>query len=116
MSYMSGRFGISTIQGARDSRFSRELPSAYAAIEHGLLANEQLTLFLQISSGLIFVTMGYIAMSYSEERDRGKYITISVNLQAVGSLVAGLIALIINRDSVSSTQTSAEEVSSTDLA
>ncbi|KAF2165248.1 hypothetical protein M409DRAFT_67493 [Zasmidium cellare ATCC 36951] len=56
-----------------------------------------------ISSGLIFVTMGYIAMSYSEERDRGKYITISVNLQAVGSVVAGLIALIINRNSAEST-------------
>ncbi|KAF9886549.1 hypothetical protein FE257_011321 [Aspergillus nanangensis] len=52
-----------------------------------------------ISAGLIFVTMGYIAMSYSEERDRGMYITMSVNLQAVGSIIGGIIPLIINRNS-----------------
>lgn len=47
------------------------------------------------------MTMGYIAMSYSEEEDRGSYITLSVNLQAMGSVVGGIIPLIINRDSVS---------------
>ena len=55
-----------------------------------------------LSAGLIFVTMGYIAMSYSEEQDRGKFITMSINLQAVGSVVGGIIPLIINRNSVSS--------------
>jgi MFS family permease len=54
-----------------------------------------------ISAGLIFVTMGYIAMSYSEEQDRGTYITMSINLQAVGACVGGIIPLIINRESVS---------------
>jgi MFS family permease len=54
-----------------------------------------------ISAGLIFVTMGYIAMSYSEEQDRGKYITVSINLQAVGAMVGGIIPLLINRNSVS---------------
>jgi MFS family permease len=53
-----------------------------------------------ISAGLIFVTMGYIALSYSEEADRGSYITMSINLQAIGSVVGGIIPLIINRDSV----------------
>ncbi|KAL2434948.1 putative membrane protein C6F6.04c [Exophiala dermatitidis] len=52
-----------------------------------------------ISAGLIFVTMGYIAMSYSEEQDRGKFITMSINLQAVGAVVGGIIPLIINKDS-----------------
>lgn len=45
--------------------------------------------------------MGYIAMSYSEEQDRGKYITVSINLQAVGAIVGGIIPLLINRNSVS---------------
>jgi hypothetical protein len=50
---------------------------------------------------MIFVVMGYIAMSYSEEQDRETYITISVNLQALGSVVGGIIPLLINRSSVS---------------
>lgn len=54
-----------------------------------------------ISAGLIYVTMGAIAMSYSEERDRGSFITMSVNLQAVGSIIGGIIPLLINRNSVS---------------
>ena len=48
------------------------------------------------------MTMGYIAMSYSEEEDRGSYITMSINLQAVGAMVGGIIPLIINRDSTES--------------
>lgn len=55
---------------------------------------------IKISAGLIFVTMGYIAISYSEERDRGKFVTVSINLQAFGSVVGGIIPLIINRDAV----------------
>jgi hypothetical protein len=39
-------------------------------------------------------------MSYSEEQERGTYITMSINLQAVGSVVGGIIPLIINRHSV----------------
>ncbi len=44
--------------------------------------------------------MGYIAISYSEERERGTFVAISVNLQALGSVVGGIIPLIINRNSV----------------
>lgn len=58
---------------------------------------------LKIGSGLVFVTMGYIAMSYSEEDDRGSFITMSINIQACGSIVGGLIPLIINRNSVCKT-------------
>ncbi|CAK7209946.1 hypothetical protein SBRCBS47491_000617 [Sporothrix bragantina] len=54
-----------------------------------------------ISAGLIFVVMGSIAMSYSEEDERGAYITMSQNLQALGAAVAGLIDLLINRDRAS---------------
>jgi MFS family permease len=64
-----------------------------------------------ISSGLIFVTMGYIANSYSEEENRGQFITVSINLQATGSIVGSIIPLIINRKSVSSPLTN--EVSDT---
>lgn len=39
-------------------------------------------------------------MSYSEEKERGAFITMSVNLQAVGAGVGGLIVLIINRNRV----------------
>ncbi|KIW38893.1 uncharacterized protein PV06_08718 [Exophiala oligosperma] len=53
-----------------------------------------------LSAGLIWVTMGSIAMSYSEEKERGAFITMSVNLQAVGAGVGGLIVLIINRNRV----------------
>jgi hypothetical protein len=59
---------------------------------------------VKLSAGLIFVTMGYIAMSYSEEEERGSYITMSINLQATGSVVGGIIPLIINRDSVSTSR------------
>ena len=38
-------------------------------------------------------------MSYSEEDERGSFIAISVNLQAVGAAIGGLIPLIINRNS-----------------
>lgn len=42
--------------------------------------------------------MGSIAMSYSEEQERGSFITMSVNLQAVGAAVGGIIPLLINKD------------------
>jgi hypothetical protein len=38
-------------------------------------------------------------MSYSEEQERGSFITMSVNLQAVGAAIGGIIPLIINRNS-----------------
>jgi hypothetical protein len=42
--------------------------------------------------------MGSIAMSYSEEQERGSFITMSVNLQALGAAVGGFVPLLINRD------------------
>lgn len=54
---------------------------------------------LKLSAGLIFVTMGSIAMSYSEEEERGSFIAISINLQAAGCAVGDFIALLINRKS-----------------
>ncbi|ERS98593.1 hypothetical protein HMPREF1624_05379 [Sporothrix schenckii ATCC 58251] len=54
-----------------------------------------------ISAGLIFVVMGTIAMTYSEEDERGSFITISQNLQALGAAVAGFIDLMINRNRAS---------------
>jgi MFS family permease len=55
----------------------------------------------QISAGFIYVTQGYISMSYSEERERGKFVSTAINLQALGALIGGLIPLIMNRNKVS---------------
>ncbi|KAH8701808.1 hypothetical protein BGW36DRAFT_289358 [Talaromyces proteolyticus] len=52
-----------------------------------------------ISAGCLFCTMGYISMSYSEERERGSFIALSFNLQAFGAAVGGIIPLLINRKS-----------------
>ena len=54
-----------------------------------------------ISAGFIYVTMGAISMSYSEEKDRGTYVSVALNLQAAGSVVGSFITLMINYDSVS---------------
>lgn len=40
-------------------------------------------------------------MSYSEENERGQFVTIALNLQALGSVIGGIIPLIINRNKVS---------------
>lgn len=37
-------------------------------------------------------------MSYSEEQERGSFITMSLNLQATGAAVGGIIPLLINRN------------------
>ena len=39
-------------------------------------------------------------MSYSEERERGAFVSTALNLQALGAVVGGIIPLIINRDKV----------------
>ncbi|EXJ91481.1 hypothetical protein A1O3_00029 [Capronia epimyces CBS 606.96] len=52
-----------------------------------------------LSAGLIVVTMSSISMSYSEEQERGSFITITFNLQGVGMAIGGIIPLIINRKS-----------------
>lgn len=57
--------------------------------------------YIKTSAGFIYVTQGYISMSYSEERERGKFVSIALNLQALGSVTGGIIPLIINRNKVS---------------
>lgn len=39
-------------------------------------------------------------MSYSEEKERGKFVSVALNLQAVGAVIGGIIPLIINRNRV----------------
>lgn len=55
----------------------------------------------QTSAGLIYVTQGYISMSYSEENERGKFVSTALNLQALGAVVGGAIPLGINHNRVS---------------
>ncbi|KAK6396800.1 hypothetical protein LTR65_008698 [Meristemomyces frigidus] len=55
-----------------------------------------------IGSGMVFITAGYIQTSYPEEKEKGFYITTQLNLQAMGSVIGGIIPLIINRNSTTS--------------
>ena len=52
-----------------------------------------------IGAGMVFITAGYIATAYPEERDKGSFATILMNMQALGSVIGGLIPVIINRNS-----------------
>lgn len=52
------------------------------------------------SAGFIYVVQGYVSMSYSEENERGKFVTITLNMQALGAAIGGIIPLIINRNRV----------------
>ncbi|KIV96495.1 hypothetical protein PV10_00357 [Exophiala mesophila] len=49
------------------------------------------------SAGLLLIVMGYIAISYSEEKERGMFVTITFNIFATGCAVGSFIPLIINR-------------------
>jgi MFS family permease len=51
-----------------------------------------------IGAGMVFITAGYIATAYPEEKEKGNYATILMNLQALGSVVGGIIPVIINRN------------------
>ncbi|KAJ4372612.1 hypothetical protein N0V86_007974 [Didymella sp. IMI 355093] len=51
-----------------------------------------------IGAGMVFVTAGYIATAYPEEKDKGSYATILMNMQALGSVIGGIIPVIINRN------------------
>ncbi|KAH8803409.1 hypothetical protein F5884DRAFT_507263 [Xylogone sp. PMI_703] len=55
-----------------------------------------------LSAGLVFVTNGYIMLSYAEEREKGLYVTTGFGLLAVGEIIGGIIPLLIarNNDSV----------------
>jgi hypothetical protein len=39
-------------------------------------------------------------MSYSEENERGTFVSTAINLQALGAAVGGIIPLIINKNKV----------------
>jgi MFS family permease len=52
-----------------------------------------------IGAGMVFITAGYVATGYPEEREKGSYATIMMNMQALGSVISGIIPVIINRNS-----------------
>jgi hypothetical protein len=52
-----------------------------------------------IGAGMVFITAGYIATAYPEEKDKGSFATILLNMQALGSCIGGIIPVIINRNS-----------------
>lgn len=51
-----------------------------------------------IGAGMVFITAGYISTAYPEEREKGSYATILMNMQGFGSVIGGIIPVIINRD------------------
>lgn len=70
-----------------------------------------------IGAGMVFVTAGYIQLayglqsdclekplliraSYPEEQEKGSYITMQSNIQALGSVIGGIIPVIINRQAL----------------
>lgn len=55
-----------------------------------------------VGAGMVFITAGYIQTSYPEENEKGLYITTQLNLQAMGSVIGGIIPVIINRNSATS--------------
>lgn len=52
-----------------------------------------------IGAGMVFITAGYVATGYPEESEKGSYATILMNMQAFGSVISGIIPVIINRNS-----------------
>ncbi|KAF2705960.1 hypothetical protein K504DRAFT_387272 [Pleomassaria siparia CBS 279.74] len=56
-----------------------------------------------IGAGMVFITAGYISTAYPEEKEKGAYATMLMNLQALGSVIAGIIPVIINRDTDTAT-------------
>ncbi|TVY93440.1 putative membrane protein [Lachnellula willkommii] len=51
-----------------------------------------------ISAGLIFVTSGYIMLSYPEEKEKGLYVTTGFGLLAGGEIIGGIIPLLLSRN------------------
>lgn len=51
-----------------------------------------------IGAGMVFITAGYIATAYPEEKDKGAYATMLMNMQGLGSVIGGIIPVIINRN------------------
>lgn len=51
-----------------------------------------------IGAGMVFITAGYISTAYPEENEKGAYATILMNMQGLGSVIGGIIPVIINKD------------------
>ncbi|KAF2251755.1 hypothetical protein BU26DRAFT_242849 [Trematosphaeria pertusa] len=51
-----------------------------------------------IGAGMVFITAGYITTAYPEESEKGSYATILMNMQGLGSVIGGIIPVIINKD------------------
>ena len=51
-----------------------------------------------IGAGMVFITAGYIATAYPEENEKGSYATMLMNMQGFGSVIGGIIPVIINRN------------------
>jgi MFS family permease len=52
-----------------------------------------------MGAGMVFITAGYVTTGYPEEREKGSYATILMNMQALGSVISGIIPVIVNRKS-----------------
>lgn len=52
-----------------------------------------------IGAGMVFITAGYVSTAYPEEREKGSFATMLMNMQALGSVIGGIIPVIIKRDS-----------------
>jgi len=39
---------------------------------------------------MVFITAGYIQTAYPEEREKAKYVTIQLNLLAMGAVIGGM--------------------------
>ncbi|KAI0025941.1 hypothetical protein F4780DRAFT_789418 [Xylariomycetidae sp. FL0641] len=50
-----------------------------------------------IGAGMVFITSGYISLSYPEEDEKGFYVTTVLNMQSTGSMLSGIIPVVINR-------------------
>ena len=51
-----------------------------------------------IGAGMTFITAGYIQVAYPDEKEKGRFIAVQNNLQAVGSIICGLLPVILNRN------------------
>ncbi|PVH97514.1 hypothetical protein DM02DRAFT_674063 [Periconia macrospinosa] len=51
-----------------------------------------------IGAGMVFITAGYISTAYPEESEKGSYATTLMNMQGLGSVIGGIIPVIINKD------------------
>jgi hypothetical protein len=50
-----------------------------------------------VCAGLNFVANGYVMLCYPQEKEKGSFITINSGLMAMGSVIGGIIPLLIDR-------------------